>query len=38
MRGGNLQSWQNVPTYALTTGVLGLVIVGTIGYVVPRLD
>ena len=26
-----------VPWYALTTGVLGLVIVGTIGYTVPRL-
>ena len=37
MRGGNLQAWQSVPSYALTTGMLGLVIVGTIGYVVPRL-
>jgi transporter family-2 protein len=36
-RGGNLAAWQNVPWYALSTGVLGLVIVGTIGYTVPRL-
>ena len=36
-RGGNLQAWQTVPWYALTAGVLGLVIVGTIGYTVPRL-
>jgi transporter family-2 protein len=35
--GGNLRAWQGVPWYALTAGVLGLVIVGTIGYTVPRL-
>jgi transporter family-2 protein len=35
--GGNLRAWQDVPWYALTAGVLGLVIVGTIGYTVPRL-
>jgi transporter family-2 protein len=33
----NLRAWQAVPWYALTSGVLGLVIVGTIGYTVPRL-
>lgn len=37
MRGGNLQAWNQVPWYALTAGLLGLVIVGTIGYTVPRL-
>ncbi len=37
LRGGNLAAWQNVPWYALGTGVLGLVIIGTIGYTVPRL-
>jgi len=36
-RGGNLRSWQAVPWYALSSGVLGLVIVTTIGYTVPRL-
>jgi transporter family-2 protein len=36
-RGGNLRAWQQVPWYALGAGVLGLVIVGTIGYTVPRL-
>ena len=36
-RGGNLRSWQALPWYALSSGVLGLVIVTTIGYTVPRL-
>jgi transporter family-2 protein len=36
-RGGNLRAWQTVPWYALTAGLLGLLIVGTIGYTVPRL-
>jgi bacterial/archaeal transporter family-2 protein len=36
-RGGNLREWPGVPWYALGAGILGLVIVGAIGYVVPRL-
>jgi transporter family-2 protein len=36
-RGGNLAAWQTVPWYALTSGVVGLVIVGTIGYGTARL-
>ncbi len=32
-----LQSWRVVPWFAFTAGVLGLIIVGTVGYVVPRL-
>jgi transporter family-2 protein len=36
-RGGNLAAWRQVPWYALTAGLLGLVIVGSIGYTVPRL-
>lgn len=36
-RGGHFGAWRAVPWYALTAGVLGLIIVGTIGYVVPRL-
>lgn len=36
-RGGNLSGWQGVPWYALSSGALGLVIVGTIGYGTARL-
>lgn len=36
-RGGNLAGWQSVPWYALSSGALGLVIVGTIGYGTARL-
>jgi transporter family-2 protein len=34
---GNLREWPRVPWYAFTAGALGLIIVGTIGYVVPRM-
>lgn len=37
VRGGNLAAWQTVPWYALSSGVLGLVIVGSIGYGTARL-
>ena len=37
MRGGNLGAWHSVPWYAYTSGALGLVIVGAIGYSAPRL-
>jgi len=37
MRGGNLSAWQTVPWYFLCSGLLGLVIVGAIGYSTPRL-
>lgn len=36
-RGGNLGAWQSVPWYAFSTGILGLIIVGAIGYSAPRL-
>ncbi len=36
-RGGNLAGVQGVPWYALSTGVLGLVIVGSIGYGTARM-
>ncbi len=36
-RGSHLKNWQAVPWYAFGTGILGLIIVGSIGYVVPRL-
>lgn len=37
LQGGNLKYWTEVPWYALTAGILGLVIVGSIGYTAPRL-
>ena len=36
-RGGNLSAWHQAPWYALSSGVLGLIIVGVIGYCAPRL-
>jgi transporter family-2 protein len=36
-RGGSLSAWRGVPWYSLTAGLLGLIIVGTIGYSTPRL-
>jgi transporter family-2 protein len=36
-RGGNLKAWHSIPWYAFNAGIVGLVIVGTIGYTVPRL-
>ena len=35
--GGNFKSWQGVPWYTYGVGILGLIIVGSVGYVVPRL-
>ena len=37
MRGGNLGEWRSIPWYALTSGIFGLIIVGSIGFSVPRL-
>ena len=37
LRGGNLAAWHTVPPYVLITGILGLIIVSSIGYVTPRL-
>ena len=37
LRGGNLRAATSVPWYALLAGLLGLVIVGALGYTVPRL-
>ncbi|MFM7323325.1 MAG: DMT family transporter [Nodosilinea sp.] len=36
-RGGQLKDWASLPWYAFTPGLLGVVIVSTIGYMVPRL-
>lgn len=37
LRGGNLRAAASVPWYTFTAGLLGLLIVGTIGFTVPRL-
>lgn len=37
LRGGNLAAWRNVPWYALTSGLAGLVIIAALSYTVPRL-
>ncbi|MCW8919973.1 MAG: DMT family transporter [Sedimenticola sp.] len=37
LRGGNLSLWQSVPWYAFLSGVIGLIIVASIGFSVPRL-
>ena len=37
MRGGNLGAWHLPPWYAYSAGLLGLVIVGCLGYATPRL-
>jgi transporter family-2 protein len=37
MRGGNLGAWHIPPWYAYSAGLLGLVIVGCLGYATPRL-
>jgi transporter family-2 protein len=37
LKGGNLGDWQTVPWYVLTAGVMGLVVVGTLGFTAPRL-
>ncbi len=36
-RGGNLAAYASVPWYTLLTGLMGLIIVGAIGYTSPRL-
>ncbi|MCU0559943.1 MAG: DMT family transporter [Desulfobacterales bacterium] len=36
-RGGNLGAGEAAPWYAYTSGVLGLIIVGTLGFSTPRL-
>lgn len=37
LRGGNLRAAASAPWYAFGAGLLGLIIVGTIGFTVPRL-
>jgi transporter family-2 protein len=37
LRGGNLESWSAVPWYTLSAGLLGLVVVGILGFAAPRI-
>jgi transporter family-2 protein len=37
LRGGNLGGWPDVPWYAFSAGVLGLVVVGILGFTAPRI-
>ena len=37
LRGGNLENWNTLPWYALSAGVLGLVVVGILGFAAPRI-
>jgi transporter family-2 protein len=35
--GGRLGQWRSVPWYALAAGVLGLVVIGAISFLIPRI-
>jgi bacterial/archaeal transporter family-2 protein len=35
--GGKLSQWRSVPWYALAAGVFGLVVIGAISYMIPRV-
>jgi transporter family-2 protein len=35
--GGNLADWRSVPWYALAAGVLGIIVVGSLSYVIPHV-
>ena len=35
--GGKLSEWRNVPWYALGAGIFGLVVIGSISYMIPRI-
>ena len=35
--GGKLSQWRTVPWYALVAGVFGLVVIGAISYMIPRI-
>jgi transporter family-2 protein len=37
MRGGNLGAWRGVPWYAFGAGLMGLIIIATLSYSIPRL-
>jgi len=35
--GGKLSEWRSVPWYALGAGVFGLIVIGSISYMIPRI-
>ena len=35
--GGKLSAWRSVPWYTLGTGIFGLVVIGAISYMIPRV-
>lgn len=35
--GGHLGDWRTLPWYTLTTGLMGMVVISTISYTIPRL-
>jgi transporter family-2 protein len=35
--GGNLGNWRSVPWYALCAGIFGLVVIGAVSYMIPRI-
>jgi bacterial/archaeal transporter family-2 protein len=37
MGGGKLGNWRSVPWYVLTAGIFGLVVIGAISYMIPRI-
>jgi len=36
-RGGNLGEWRNLPWYALGAGAMGLIVVGGVSFMIPRV-
>ena len=37
LRGGNLGNWRSLPWYALAAGSMGLIVVGGVSYMIPRV-
>ena len=37
LRGGNLGNWRSLPWYALGAGVMGLIVVGGVSFMIPRI-
>lgn len=37
LRGGNLGNWHSLPWYALIAGTMGLIVVGGVSFMIPRI-
>jgi transporter family-2 protein len=35
--GGNLNRWRELPWYAVAAGIFGLVVIGSVSYLIPRI-